>query len=924
MKVKIKLILIWLLSIIMMLILVAGVSSYLSWSLHKNEAKEQIGRAFELLDNTIHKDIDNMKVNAKALSERSEVVAGISLITNYQDTQNYQPLIFDVEKKKLLSILSTQGYASGIDMIALYDGNSQLSSFFVVDDDELIHPEGYSNIKLQKPDQTHHVGYISYDQGVAKFLIAHTVHDPFLESTQLPDLFSSTLPEEGAKAALTRIYDSSDGLVVEVLQPVWRSLRGGKKKVVGLLRLARVMDRPYVGEMSTAASMGLTIWFSESRQFGDVEAHDDLPQIVASSKLVKMESDDVHQHSWIEHSGYFMGISRQQLVDGKSVAFIFNVSKEQLQMDAEQARNAALIVLLFGFAVVPLGIFLLNRNISTPISKLTSSVVSLQEGSFNRIDGLGEKNEFGILASSFNNMANSIQMREKALQQSEERFSLAMRGANDGLWDWNLKTDEVYYSPRWKSMLGYEEEELEAKLDAWAALVHSDDKDWVLEKVQDYLEGRTDSFEVEMRMRHKDGHEVIVLSRAFLASREPDGKPVRLVGTHVDITERKQLEEQLLQSQKMEAIGTLVGGIAHDFNNTLAAIQGNLYLAKAKMDDAAVLNTKLNNIEKLSGRAAEMVQQLLTFARKDMVSTRPFSLTSFMKEEYKISRSIIPENIDYSMNLCGEELIIQGDATQLQQVLINLQNNARDAVRNSSRPKIVCTLDSFTVDADFQQRHPAIKGNRVAHLTVEDNGCGISEKILAQIFVPFFTTKGVGEGTGLGLAMVYGSIQTHGGVIEVDSREGEGTAVHIYLPLREGDEKIFEEPKGLIIPGEGETILLVDDETDMREATEEVLSSLGYRVLSAEDGVEAVKLFKTNADDVSLVITDLVMPRMGGVDAAKQMRLLNSEVPIIFATGYDKDQSASSSEEIKRSTTISKPFSFEALSQLMRRMIAPN
>lgn len=383
----------------------------------------------------------------------------------------------------------------------------------------------------------------------------------------------------------------------------------------------------------------------------------------------------------------------------------------------------------------------------------------------------------------------------------------------------------------------------------------------------------------------------------------------------------KELEHQFLQAQKMEAMGILVGGIAHDFNNTLGAIQGNLFLAKRKLDEKDELITKLENVEKLSTRAADMVQQLLTFARKDVVSIRPLSLTSFMKEEFKLTTSIIPKNISYNSELCDDDLIIRADATQLQQALINLLNNARDAVCNTANPKITCKLEPVSIDADFQQRHPEFKGERMAHLSVKDNGHGISEDALAQIFLPFFTTKGVGKGTGLGLAMVYGSVQTHGGIIEVDSKQNQGTTFHIYLPLSKSNEINIESQDQTVSLGKGETILLVDDDVDILKATSEAIRDLGYHLLLAEDGKVAVEVFKNNFTDVSLVISDLVMPNMGGAEAVKEMRRLNNKVPVIFATGYDKNHAVASFEDLDGYVVTTKPFAIEALSHTIRKLI---
>ncbi len=800
-----------------------------------------------------------------------------------------------------------------------------------------------------------------------------------------------------------------------------------------------------------------------------------------------------------------------------------------------------------------------------------------------------------------------IQYVTQQLQGNEERFSLAMRGANDGLWDWNLNSNEVYYSPRWKEMLGYHEEELGNTLDTWAMLVHPDDKDWVLKKVQDYVEGKTNAFEAEMRMQHKNGQEVIVLSRAFLVHHDSNNKPIRLVGTHVDITERKHsrelqesiseilekiaaglpvndvfesiirvfeshypdmrasilevknnrlchgvapslpaaynkaidglvigpmvgscgaaaylkervivsdiatdprwapyvdlalthhlkacwsepilsaqgdilgtfgmyydyacaprddelhnisiaaklagiaierelsigklrkistaveqtgesifitdregmieyvnpafskitgytaaevlgkktsmlnadhqtslfskeiwesithgkawygtlinrkkdgtpypaimsvtpvhddngkithyaglqqdmtdyksMENKFLQAQKMESIGTLVGGIAHDFNNMLGAMQSNIYLAKMNLDNLEDVDHRLDNIEKLSQRAADMIRQLLTFARKDRVNMHSFSLSSFIKEGFKLARTAIPENIELIYDACPDALMVHGDPTQLQQALMNMLNNARDAVLTMSHPKIKLSLSFFEASEAFLKTHPNLKGSTFAKLTVQDNGYGVSQEHLNKIFEPFFTTKGVGEGTGLGLAMVYGTVQTHAGAIEVVSEVDVGTAFHIYLPLKEHALENNDPKELAIVQGQGETILIVDDEEDIRNITAEVLSSLNYNVLKAENGIIALDIFKARQQNIHLILTDIVMPKMGGLELVAAVRQFDQHIPFIFATGYTKDEALLSDEKIKKKSIISKPFSVEQLSHLIQKYL---
>ncbi len=423
--------------------------------------------------------------------------------------------------------------------------------------------------------------------------------------------------------------------------------------------------------------------------------------------------------------------------------------------------------------------------------------------------------------------------------------------------------------------------------------------------------------------RRKDGSFFPSLLSIFPVHDEA-GENLYFVGIQRDISDLKRMEDQFLQAQKMEAIGTLVGGIAHDFNNMLAAIQASTYLAKLKISSAPEEATsRMADIESLTKRAAEMIKHMLAFARKDTTVRAPLTLNPFLQEGLKLARTAIPENIEFTCEIDEEELIINADGTQLQQVLMNLLNNARDAVAEVNNPHITCSLGPFTATDAFLKSHPdCCKNSRFAHLAVRDNGIGIPQDHLKKIFEPFFSTKGVGKGTGLGLAMVYGVIEAHGGLIEVESLPGEGTVFHLFLPLQLSPATSFTVPSDASGPihGRGETILLVDDEASLRNATSAVLNSLGYVVLTATDGQDAIELLKV-AHDPTLIITDVVMPRMGGMDLAKALRQSSNQTPIIFATGYDREQTTAADRHIKHSAVIRKPFSPEDISQLIRRLI---
>jgi len=407
--------------------------------------------------------------------------------------------------------------------------------------------------------------------------------------------------------------------------------------------------------------------------------------------------------------------------------------------------------------------------------------------------------------------------------------------------------------------------------------------------------------------------------RFLVANGQPlvdsSGQTFGAVVTMHDITERKDLEEQLIQSQKMEAIGTLVGGIAHDFNNTLAGITGNLYLAKKGSKDNSETFKRLETIEDLSFKAAGMIQQLLSFSRKGTFNKKPVTISSFLKEIIKIHRVAIPENIKLIQAIEPSDMEIYADINQIQQVIVNLLNNARDAVCDVQKPEITLQLEKYVADSQFKKSYPEAEGDEFACISVIDNGVGVKEADLEHLFEPFFTTKEVGKGTGLGLSMAYGTVQSHGGVIMLDSAYGKGATFKVYLPLlKETGSLSVDKSEDEIIQGHGETILLVDDNHDVIQIGRDILESIGYKVITALNGLDAVEVYKAQGNSINLILLDLVMPEMGGVEAAKVIRDLNKDAKLIFVTGYDSDQQLNDAENIS-AKLISKPFKVAELSQ---------
>ena len=387
----------------------------------------------------------------------------------------------------------------------------------------------------------------------------------------------------------------------------------------------------------------------------------------------------------------------------------------------------------------------------------------------------------------------------------------------------------------------------------------------------------------ETKLLRKDGKEIDCLITSTMQTDE-DGTISGYHGIIHDITERKKLEQQLLQAQKMEAVGRLAGGIAHDFNNILTAIigYGNLLKLEIKEDDP--LNNYATQILNSAERAANLTRALLTFSRKQIISPKPVNINNVIKGIGRLLSRLIGEDIDLSTPLTDKDLTVMADTTQIEQVLMNLATNARDAMPNGGT--LLISTDMITFDNEYVRAHGYGRLGNFALISVEDTGCGIDEKIKERIFEPFFTTKEIGKGTGLGLAMVYGIIKQHEGYINVYSDADKGTTFKIYLPLIKSR---FEEPCQIDagpVSGGTETILIAEDDAQVRALTKKILEKAGYQVVEAADGAEAVRLYCGDHNNIQLLILDVIMPRKNGKECYDEIRKSTPDIKAIFTSGY--------------------------------------
>ena len=683
---------------------------------------------------------------------------------------------------------------------------------------------------------------------------------------------------------------------------------------------------------------------------------------------------------------------------------------------------------------------------------------------------------------------------EQALLQSEQRWHFAVEGTGDGVWDWDATTNRVQFSHRWKEMLGYEDHEIGDRLEEWKDRVHPDDLVGVFAKLQPHLEGKVASYSSEHRLRTKDGRWKWILDRGKVLERDAEGRPLRVVGTHSDITERKRdealreeqaavlemiargaapdatldrllrafelrddgmlcsvmvlddegkrliansapnlppdlvraldgieigpnstccgaavhhretrivdeiasdplwaskrevarrcgikaslsvplydahrnpigtfsvfhkhtgrpdashiswitsaaqtatlcitaaraerqrisLEAQLRHAQKLEAMGTLAGGIAHDFNNILAAILGNVELARAELARGGEVQNNLDEIGKATQRATSLVRQILTFSRRQIVERQAISLKPVLEEGMRLLRATLPASVDLSLSVAADAPDVLADPTQIQQILINLGTNAWHAFEGRGG-HLRLHLERVELDAEQARRHANLSAGTYALLTVNDNGKGMDQATLERVFEPFFTTKPAGQGTGLGLSVVHGIVRNHEGAILVDSSPGKGTTFRIWLPASGPAAKASNVAKTGLQQGRGERVLYLDDEPQLAEVGRRMLTLLGYSPEVFVRPADALAALREAPHRFDAIVTDFNMPIMSGVEFATAVRGIAEKMPVILSSGFMTDAVKQSARALGIQQFIAKPNTMQELGESLRASLA--
>lgn len=518
---------------------------------------------------------------------------------------------------------------------------------------------------------------------------------------------------------------------------------------------------------------------------------------------------------------------------------------------------------------------------------------------------------------------------EEALRESEERFELALLGADLGLWDWDMTNDRLTVNERFAEMLGFAPDDAIAAGYMMRTRIHPEDRDAALEAMRQHIDGKTPNYEAEYRVRHLSGKYIWVLNRGRIFERDENGVPLRALGTHLDIThrhaveeDRRKLESRILHAQKSESLGILAGGIAHDFNNLLVGILGNADLALLERQADASDREHLEAIVTSAQRAAELCRQMLAYSGKGHFVVQPIDLNDVVREMAHLLSVSVSKRVTLHYDFASELPAVEVDVTQMRQIVMNLITNASEAIGDAEGSIGIRTVSQFYDQNALAENYlgEILASGTYVVLEITDTGCGMDRDTLARMFDPFFTTKFTGRG--LGMAAVLGIIRGHRGAIDVRSAVGEGTSFTVLLPAstkapRSQPSAGTEEAEWR---GSG-TVLVVEDEPHVLDLVVKLLTRAGFSALPCADGTEAVQAFQRNAEDVRLVLLDMTTPGTPTPDAIRAIREVRQNVPIILTSGYSKSDDVQQFENDGIACFLQKPYRATTLYEAVRKAI---
>ena len=739
------------------------------------------------------------------------------------------------------------------------------------------------------------------------------------------ELFSQAL----SLAAMERKPVPSD--LYDQLRPSSPLVKGrnGGEDVSGIVMLARgpalVDSSPIIGSTDAANAgrliMGRFLDADETIRLGEmthmpigIEKFDRMGPAddfrAAANTIHGSDETVIHPYAQGQLAAY------QELTDvyGKPAIIVRILLPRTIYQEGENSLFQFLMLLLVAGMVFGLvTTYLLQKFVISPVATLSEDITRIgASGSLGARLEVSGHDELASLGDTINSMLEDLERVQNERQEERTRLAMMVEKIPAVLWTTDAKLHVA-------SAMGAGLQSLELRqndvigMPTSAFLRETDSTGTAAHRRA--LMGEPVAFELTWKDRKFEAH--------VQPLRDAEGEIHGVIGVALDVTDRERLTDQLRQSQKMQAVGQLAGGVAHDFNNLLMVVKGHAQLLADKVVDSSPLRASIQQVEKAADRAAALTRQLLAFSRKQVLQPRILDVNEAVAGMIKMFSRVIGENIEMVF-LPGENLArVKADPAQIEQVLLNLVVNARDAMPKGGR--LTIETGNVVLDRGYSASHASVQPGSYVMLTVTDTGCGMDEKTQSRVFEPFFTTKGPGKGTGLGLATVYGVVKQSGGYIYVYSEVNRGTTFKIYLPqVRAKAEKLAGESdsKG---PARGtETILFVEDEQSVRDLVREYLAAIGYRVLEAGDGMQALKVAASHRGAIHLLVTDVVMPQVSGPELAAKLATTRRELKVLYISGYTDDTVFRHGVLEGGVAFLQKPFNLSSLADKIRQVLAGN
>jgi len=612
-----------------------------------------------------------------------------------------------------------------------------------------------------------------------------------------------------------------------------------------------------------------------------------------------------HKNSYDFYSPIFYKASEESApVTIGFVRIVLSTSDIQEELRGIVFNNIVMSLIITLIAIVSINTFI-SRLVIRPVMDLHRSVSRYKEGALPDAVSVYASDEIGELSSEFNKMSRSIQQRNDKLVESEERIKSFFERVEHAIFSLDREGNIIEANSKFTEMFG--------TVKNICNLLTGEKKG--RECLYNSLSNKV--VHVEERVMGKYGDELTVLLSMY-PEIDGNGNLEGYDGYILDITEKKRLEERLIRSQKMEAVGTLVGGMAHEFNNLLTAILGYSEMMLSTTEEGNPYYKPVNIIHEAAKRGADFGRKILSITRKEKIETKPVNINDVVNNSIDLLQRSLSKDIEIIVKLSSDIPLINADPSQIQQVIVNLAINARDAMPGGG--KLFIETSAINDEDDVPGDIGAVRQGFIK-LSVADTGTGIDIATQSKIFDPFFTTKEVGKGTGLGLYMVHTIVNNHGGYINLYSEPLRGTQFNIYLPVSSLTE-LEEAHDKQSLQGSG-TILVIDDETDVRELCKDMLKTLGYNVLLADSGSMGIKIYREQKDEISLVILDMIMPKMGGREVFQTLKMINPEVKVLLCSGFSQNGFAGIEELLRKGAVefLQKPFSRQAIGLAIKKAL---